>query len=139
MRSAAVRVAAVTVLLVCGCTLPGWLAACGSSGPHLPHVTVGLSLGPKPHQATISLQSSGSGAGVAAIVLTYPNGHRREIGEAVVENGLSTGNGPDQLPPGRYEYTVYAIATSSVPKAPLFPASARVDKNIIGSGSFVIH
>ena len=138
MRSAAARVAVVSILLVCGCALPGLLAACGSSGPHLPHVTVGVSVGPKPHEATISLQSTGRGTGVAAIVLTYPNGHRREIGQAVVEDGLGTGNGPGQLPPGRYEYTVYAIATASAPKAPIFPANARVDKNIMATGAFVI-
>ena len=137
MHCRAVRLAGVAILLVCLCASLGLLAGCGSSEPHLPHVTVVASFGPKPREATINLQSSGSGAGVAAIVLTHPNGHREEIGEAVLENGLSTGNG-SQLPPGRYDYTVYAIAKASVPKAPMFPAGARIPANIIASGMFVI-
>jgi hypothetical protein len=138
VRSAAARVAVVAILLACGCTLPGLLAGCGSAGPHLPHVTVGVFLGPRPRQATIDLRSTGSGSGVASIVFTYPNGHRRDIGEAVVEDGLGTGNGPEQLPRGRYKYTVYAVATASAPMAPTFPANGHVAKNIIASGTFVI-
>ena len=137
MHSTAVRRLGIALLIACACS-PFWLlTACGSSEPHLPHVKVDVSFGPKPREATIRLQYSGSGAGVAAIVLTHPNGHRDEMGQSVIQNGVGAGFGR-QLPRGLYEYTVYAVAEASVPDAPMFPAGARVRKNIIASGTFVI-
>jgi predicted small lipoprotein YifL len=138
VHTAPIRLVCLFVALVCLAAIPGLLTGCGSEGPQLPDVAAGVTVGPRSGEATVTVKSSGTGAGVAAVVLTYPNGHRRQAGQGVLEDGLGLGWGVRDLPPGRYTYTVYAVATPSVPEAPTLPAGARADKNIIASGTFVI-
>jgi hypothetical protein len=138
VRSTGVRPVGIAILLVCACASLWLLTGCGTSKPHLPHVTTGVTVGPKPHQATLSLSSSGDGYGVAEFVLTYPDGHKHVAGDGVLENGTSLGWTPEQMPSGRYEYTLYAVPTATQPMAPDFPSSARTEKNILSSGTFAI-
>ena len=138
MHAAPVRLVCLSIALVCLMAIPGLLTGCGSEDPHLPDVAAGVTVGPRPGEATITVKSSGSGAGVAAVALTYPNGHRRGVGQGVLEGGTDLGWGLRDLPPGRYTYTIYAVATPSVPEAPILPKGARVDKNNIASGTFLI-
>ena len=118
MHSTAVRRLGIALLIASACS-PFWLlTACGSSEPHLPHVTTSVMTGPKPHEATFSLSSSGNGYGVAELVLTYPNGHRHVGGDGVLEDGTTVGWTPEQLPSGHYEYTFYAVPRATRPMAP---------------------
>ena len=133
------RPARVVVAILLACLVAAWLLqGCGSEAPHLPQVTTGVGVGPKPHEATISLRSSGGGYGVAEFVLTYPDGHMRVEGAGVLEDGTSLGWTRKQLPSGHYECTFYAVPTATPPMAPDFPAGATVDKNVIDSEAFVI-
>ena len=118
MHAAPARLVCLSIVLVCLAAIPGLLTGCGSEGPHLPDVTAGVTVGPTSGAATITVKSSGSGAGVAAIVLTYPDGHRRPVGQGVLEGGTDLGYSRGDYPPGRYTYTIYAVATPSVPEAP---------------------
>ena len=138
MHAAPVRLVCVAIVLVCLSAAPALLAGCGSGEPHLPDVTTGVMVGPKSGEATVTVQSSGSGAGVAALVLTYPDGHRRQVGSGVLEGGADLGYGLRDLPPGSYSYALYGLATPSVPQDAAFPAEAWVDENILASASFVI-
>jgi hypothetical protein len=138
VHAAPVRLVCLSIVLVCLAAVPGLLTGCGSEEPHLPDVTAGVTVGPTSGAATFSVKSSGSGAGVAAIVLTYPDGHEQPVGQGVLEGGIDLGYSREDLPLGRYTYTIYAVATPSVPEAPTMPAGAQVDKNIIASGTFVI-
>ena len=138
MRSTTVRLFGILILLVCACTSLALLAGCGSSKPHLPHVTTGVMVGPKPHQATISLTSSGDGYGVAELVLTYPDGHKHVAGNGVMEDGTGLGWTPRQLPSGQYGYTFYAVPTSTLHMDADFPSDGRTESNIISSGTFAI-
>jgi hypothetical protein len=138
VHAAPARLVCLSIALVCLAAIPGLLTGCGSEEPHLPDVTAGVTVGPRPGEATVTVKSSGSGTGVAAVVLTYPDGHRRQVGQGVLEGVTDLGYGLTDLPPGQYTYTIYAVATPSVPAAPTLPAGARVDKNIIASGTFVL-
>jgi hypothetical protein len=138
VHAAPARLVCFSIVLVCLAAIPAMLSGCGSEKPHLPDVTAGVTVGPTSGTATVTLKSSGSGVGVAAIVLTYPDGHRRQVGQGVLEGGTDLGYSREDLPPGRYTYTIYAVATPSVPAAPILPAGAQADKNIIASGTFVI-
>jgi len=71
-------------------------------------------------------------------MLTYPNGHRHVIGEGVLENGTGIGFEPHGLGPGRYSFTIYALATKTPPMDPRFPASARTPDHILQSGDLVV-
>jgi hypothetical protein len=138
VHAAPVRLVCIAIVLVCLTATSGLLAGCGSEEPHLPDVTTGAMVGPRSGEATISVKSSGSGAGVAAVVLTYPDGHRRQVGSGVLEGGEDLGYGLKDLPSGSYSYALYGLATSSVPQDAAFPAAALVDENIVASASFVI-
>ena len=138
MHAAPVRLVCLSIVLVCLAAVSGLLTGCGSEEPHLPDVTAGVTVGPTSGAATVTIKSSGSGAGVAAVVLTFPDGHRRPVGQGVLEGGIDLGYSREDLPPGQYTYTIYAVATPSVPADPTMPAGAQVDKNIIASGTFVI-
>jgi hypothetical protein len=130
VHAAPVRLVCIAIVLVCLTATSGLLAGCGSEEPHLPDVTTGAMVGPRSGEATI--------AGVAAVVLTYPDGHRRQVGSGVLEGGEDLGYGLKDLPSGSYSYALYGLATSSVPQDAAFPAAALVDENIVASASFVI-
>ena len=133
-----IRFTAVAIIVAGLCVLPAALAACGSSAPHLPKVTTGVGVGPRPHEATINLRSSGSGYGVAEFILTYPDGHKRFGGAGVLEDGTSLGWTLKQLPSGDYGYTFYAVPSATPPMAPDFPKGADTEKNILSSETFTI-
>ncbi len=42
------------------------------------------------------------------------------------------------LRPGRYQWTVYAVARKSTPKYPIFPDDARTAQNVVASRTVVI-
>jgi len=69
------------------------LAGCASrtATAEIPHLKTTVTVGPKPHQATIDVSSSGPGAAFSGIVLTYPDGHRRMLGTGTYEAGDSGG------------------------------------------------
>ncbi len=78
------------------------------------------------HQATISYRTTG-GADIAVLFLTYPDGRR----ERLVQGNIGRGGAnvqTEELSPGNYTYTVYAI-----PQGNRDPASVPVDE-IIGKG-----
>jgi hypothetical protein len=140
MHSAAIRRVAVVLVLACACAGAslGLLTGCGSGEPRLPKVTTGVMVGPKPHRVTISLSSSGPGYGVAELVLTYPDGHTQVAGNGVLEQGISLGWTPRQLPSGQYAYTLYAVPVATEPMDAAFPSDARTEKHIVSSGPFTI-
>jgi hypothetical protein len=138
MHSATVRRIAVMLLVACAAASLGLLTACGSGEPQLPQVTTSVTIGPGPHEATVNVSSSGDGYGVAQLVLTYPDGSRHVTGQGVLESDLSLGFSPGDLQPGDYEYTVYAVATSTPPPSPDFPSGADTEKNAISSGTFTL-
>jgi hypothetical protein len=139
VHAAPVRLVCVAFILVCLSASPGLLAGCGSKdAPHLPDVTTDVIVGPGSGEATINVKSSGSGVGVAAVDLTYPDGHLRQVGQGVLEGVTDLGYGLKHLPSGPYTYAIYAVATPSVPEAPILPDGARVDDNIVASGQFTI-
>jgi hypothetical protein len=133
-RVAVIGVALLTVLVATA----GLLVGCGSQGPHLPKVTTGVNVGPKPGALTIDIASSGDGDGVAQIVLKYPDGHSKVVGNGVLEDGTSLGFSTKHLPAGAYGYTVYAVPTATPPMSAAFPDSARTEKNVIQRGAFTI-
>ena len=94
--------------------------------------------GPRRREATINLTSRGEGTGVAQIVLQYPDGQSKIVGNGVLEEGTSLGFSRQDYPPGDYRYTVYAVATATPPPDAAFPANAQSEDNVVASGGFTI-
>ena len=116
-------------------------AGCGSSGPHLPHVTVSLFGGPKDYQWNIKIASHGSGFGFSVLVIQYPDGRRHEWGGTLLQDGAAgtqTVNFYGGMPRGDYRYFVYGVPTSSKLSWYFVPVRAQVPKNLVASGSFHI-
>jgi len=116
-------------------------SSCGSASLHLPHVTVTSFGGPRSYEWTITTASHGSGFGFSALVVQYPDGHRRVWGGTLLQDsasGSAVFNSFKDMAPGHYRYFVYAVPTS--PKLTWYFVSTRdqVAKNLVASGSFSI-
>jgi hypothetical protein len=80
--------------------MSAFAASCGSESPdrsasaalHLPHVTVAFQAD---RRDTITVASHGSGIGLAATVLSFPDGHRKVWGCALLQDGVSGGTAFD--------------------------------------------
>lgn len=111
-------------------------ASCASS-LHLPHVSVTF----EPNRRdSIAIASHGSGIGLAATVLRFPDGHHKVWGCTLLQDGVSGGTAFDwfkDLHPGDYRYFVYAEATRNT-RYLQFPTRDLVAKNLIVSGSFTV-
>lgn len=131
-------IARLTCIAVCGIAAAALAVGCGSgTGSAMPHLTTSVTVGPKPHRATINIVASGIGTAFTDITLTYPSGRREEIGTASFKDADSGSWWTDRLPNGTYNYTVYAIPAGAQDTS-VFPASGRVDKNIVASRPFAI-
>ncbi len=105
--------------------------------PHLPHLTVTSTAGLGPREWNIDVTSGGSGRGVAAIVVQWPDGHRSRCALLLV---AGAGGGPklSHLSAGRYRYAVYAVTVNSKTGLYWLPARDLVAKSLVDSGSFTI-
>ncbi len=129
------RLAAVVAVVAAAAALAG-TASCASS-LHLPHVSVTFEAN---RRDSITIASHGSGMGLAATVLRFPDGHHKVWGCTLLQDGVGGGTAFDSfknLHPGEYRYFVYAEATRNT-KYLQFPARDLVAKNLIASGSFTV-
>ena len=130
--------ARLIMLATCGLAAAALVAGCGST-THALHLTVSSGVGPKPHAWTIGIASSGSGRAVAGVVLRYPDGHKSQRADFLLENGSGNRSIVEDLASGTYGYTVYATPVgSNVASVFFLPTSDLVAKNIIASGTFTI-
>jgi hypothetical protein len=97
-------------------------AGCGSGTA----IKTSVSVDNSAHQATISYRTGGDWD-IAVLFLTYPNG-RREMPLKGNVGGGGANLQTEELSPGNYTYTVYAI-----PQENRDPRSVRVDE-IVGKG-----
>jgi hypothetical protein len=103
----------------------------------MPHLTIGVTVGPKPHQAMVHVVATGSGKEYAGFILRSPDGHSVNGGTFYYRGGTRFGHPLYFLSSGTYGYTVYALPEPA--QTPLvFPASGHVTKNIVASGSFSV-
>jgi hypothetical protein len=128
-------VVVVALIAVCGFVAAG----CGAATePAMPHLGVSATVGPKPHGATVSIAVSGVGTAMAAIVITYPDGHREQTGSGQWQAADSGSFTTSNLPKGNYEYTVHAISAKAQ-NAPPLSVGYFVDRYAVASGAFTIH
>ena len=110
----------IAVAVTLGAVATAVAAGCGSSNAQaMPTFSATATPGPKAHEATVKATSDGSGTASTAIVLTYPDGHRRQLQSATwraMDSGTSTAS---DLPAGVYTFTVYAVPANSQDSAPI--------------------
>jgi predicted phage tail protein len=103
-------VSVLTIVLFAVGTAAALTAGCGSAGEStIPTFSATATAGPKTSEATVRVTSDGSGTASAAIVLTYPDGHRSLLSTGqwrAMDSGTATRS---DLPAGVYTFTVYAI------------------------------
>ena len=133
-RRASIAIVLLVWLAAAGAVV---LAGCGSRGPHLPDVAIGVNLGPKHGEATIDVRSRGSGLGFGEMLVTYPNGHRHGGWRGLLQDGAGWAPILRSLRPGRYEYTLYAEAGPLTSRT-LASLHALKKQDIVASGSFWI-
>ncbi len=124
------------VAVVAAAAVLAGTASCASS-LHLPRVSVTFEAN---RRDSITIASHGSGIGLAATVLRFPDGHRKLWGCTLLQDGAGGGTAFDwfkDLHPGGYRYFVYAEATRAT-KYLQFPARDLVAKNLIASGNFTV-
>lgn len=124
------------VAVVAAAAVLAGTASCASS-LHLPRVSVTFEAN---RRDSITIASHGSGIGLAATVLRFPDGHRKLWGCTLLQDGVGGGTAFDRfkdLHPGGYRYFVYAEATRTT-KYLQFPARDLVAKNLIASGNFTV-
>jgi hypothetical protein len=113
-RLVAVAALALVIVVVAG------VAGCGSSDAQtMPTFSATAAPGPKAHEATVHITSSGSGTASAAVLLTYPNGRRDRVENATwraMDSGTYT---QSNLRAGVYAFAVYAIPANSQDARPI--------------------
>ena len=138
-RAAPWRPASVLTIVLLAALIAATLAAgCGSSSETaMPTFSAIASAGPKAHEATVSVTSDGSGTASAAIVLTYPDGHRSLLDTGSWRAMDSGTNTRSDLPPGIYTFTVYAIPDGGQDSAPI-SAGHFVDRYAVATAEVTV-
>ena len=103
-------------------------------------VGVNTGVGPKPHEWTVWISATGDGQADAGLFLTYPDGHKVDTWDCLVQEGDRESSTLESLPSGAYAWAVYAKHVGAgVENVFSLPSSELIARNVVSSGSFTIH
>ena len=132
--SATVAVVLATVLLV-GCASSTSPSPSPASSVAVPDFATRVSVGHG--KATIKITANGANSALTELTLTSPGGGEQTVMYGIYGGADSGSFTAEDLTPGTYTYTLYAVPASPGGRD-TFPAADRVPEHIVASDQFVI-
>jgi len=128
----------VVIAVVAACAVAALVAACGATAEsQMPTFSASATPGPKAHEATVNITADGAGTASAALVLTYPDGHRLQLMSATWSETNSSKFTASDLPAGDYTFTVYALPKNS-DSAPAISVGYFTDEHKVAAAKVTV-